>query len=153
LYYADMGWSGAAFSLTLFSLGFVGIRLILANSLGRYGGLKVSLCCFLVEIIGLLMIGIGHTVMLVACGAFLTGSGFSLIFPSLGVEAVRRVPQQNQGTALGTYSAFLDLGLGITGPIAGVMISHCGFASLYLAAALVVFLAWLITWRLLSLAD
>jgi predicted MFS family arabinose efflux permease len=84
----------------------------------------------------------------VQLGAFLTGSGFSLIFPALGVEAVKQVPPQNQGTALGLYSAFLDLGLGITGPVAGLIISHFGTPSIYLAAAFMVVIAWLLTLRL-----
>ncbi|THD43719.1 MFS transporter, partial [Enterobacteriaceae bacterium ML5] len=148
LYYADKGWSGAAFTLTLFSLGFVGARLVFGNMINRFGGLLVSLVSFVVEIAGLLMIWLGTDPVTVQLGAFLTGSGFSLIFPALGVEAVKQVPPQNQGTALGLYSAFLDLGLGITGPVAGLMIAHLGTPSIYLAAAFMVVIAWLLTLKL-----
>ena len=148
LYYGDRGWEGAAFSLTLFSLGFVGIRLIFSNNINRYGGLKVSLVSFLFEIGGLLLIWGASTPLMVECGAFLTGAGFSLVFPALGVEAVKQVPVQNQGTALGLYSAFLDLGLGLTGPVAGLIINHAGITSIYLVAALTVGIAWLITLKL-----
>jgi predicted MFS family arabinose efflux permease len=148
LYYADKGWSGAAFTLTLFSLGFVGARLVFGNMINRFGGLRVSLVSFVFEVAGLLMIWLGHDPLSVQLGAFLTGSGFSLIFPALGVEAVKQVPPQNQGTALGLYSAFLDLGLGITGPVAGLIISHFGTPSIYLAAAFMVVIAWLLTLRL-----
>lgn len=108
LYYADKGWSGAAFSLTLFSCAFVGIRLIFSNVINRHGGLKVTLASFLVEIVGLLLIWQAGEPRMVQTGALLAGAGFSLVFPALGVEAVKQVPPQNQGTALGTYSAFLD---------------------------------------------
>lgn len=148
LYYADKGWSGAAFTLTLFSLGFVGARLIFGNMINRFGGLRVSLVSFVFEVAGLLMIWLGHDPLSVQFGAFLTGSGFSLIFPALGVEAVKQVQPQNQGTALGLYSAFLDLGLGITGPVAGLIISHLGTPSIYLAAAFMVVVAWLLTLKI-----
>ncbi|MBI3311448.1 MAG: MFS transporter, partial [Serratia liquefaciens] len=149
LYYADKGWSGAAFSLTLFSCAFVGIRLIFSQTINRHGGLKVTLVSFLIEIVGLLMIWLAADPLMVQAGALLAGAGFSLVFPALGVEAVKQVPQQNQGTALGTYSAFLDLALGITGPLAGLLMSHMGVPSIYLAAALMVFLGVMLTLRLL----
>ncbi|SPX09374.1 major facilitator superfamily protein [Escherichia coli] len=44
----------------------------------------------------------------------LAGAGFSLVFPALGVVAVKAVPQQNQGAALATYTVFMDLSLGVT---------------------------------------
>ncbi|WP_415422183.1 MFS transporter [Serratia marcescens] len=150
LYYADKGWSGAAFSLTLFSCAFVGIRLIFSNVINCHGGLKVTLASFLVEIVGLLLIWQAGEPWMVQTGALLAGAGFSLVFPALGVEAVKQVPPQNQGTALGTYSAFLDLALGITGPLAGLLIGQAGVPSIYLAAALLVAIGVLLTLRLLQ---
>lgn len=151
LYFASRDWNGAAFALTLFSLGFIAMRLVFSNMITRFGGLKVSLVSFLIECVGLLIIWQAATPWLVDVGAFMTGAGFSLVFPALGVEAVKQVQPQNQGSALGTYSAFLDLGLGLTGPVAGILIGHWGMQSVYLAAAGVVLTAVLITLRLLSL--
>ena len=148
LYFASRDWSGAAFALTVFSLGFVLVRLVFGRFITRFGGLKVSLASFTLECIGLLLIWQADSAWLVDVGAFLTGCGFSLVFPALGVEAVKRVQQQDQGSALGTYSAFLDLGLGLTGPVAGLLIGHWGMQSVYLAAALMVLGAFLITLRI-----
>lgn len=63
------------------------------------------------------------------------------------VEAVKQVEEQNQGTALGTYSAFLDLALGLTGPLAGWVAGFYDLATLYLLAAIVVALAFLLIFR------
>ncbi|MFM1344967.1 MFS transporter [Yersinia proxima] len=150
LFYADKGWGGAAFSLTLFSVAFVGIRLLFSNSIDRHGGLKVTAVSFLIEIAGLLLIWGAGAPWMVQVGAFLAGAGFSLVFPALGVEAVKQVEPQNQGTALGTYSAFLDLGLGITGPLAGLAIGQFGIPAIYLGAALMVAFGVLLTLRLLQ---
>jgi predicted MFS family arabinose efflux permease len=81
-------------------------------------------------------------------GAFLTGAGFSLVFPALGVVAVKVVPQQNQGSALATYTAFMDLSLGITGPIAGFIMNYAGVSQVYLLTALLVCVAFVCTLRL-----
>ncbi|MCP6629467.1 MFS transporter, partial [Klebsiella pneumoniae] len=64
-----------------------------------------------------------------------------------GVEAVRQVEEQNQGTALGTYSAFLDLALGLTGPLAGWVAGYYALDTIYLLAAVVVVLAFLLVFR------
>ncbi|NIF20745.1 MFS transporter [Candidatus Pantoea multigeneris] len=148
LYFASRDWSGAAVALTLYSAGFVLIRLVFSRCITRFGGLRTSLFSLLVECVGLLIIWQASSVWQVDLGAFLTGSGFSLVFPALGVEAVKQVEQQDQGSALGTYSAFLDLGLGLSGPVAGLLIAHWGIQSVYLAAALMVLGAFLITFRL-----
>ena len=138
LYFSSRGWGGAAITLTLYSLGFTVIRLVSGNAINRFGGLKVSLVSFLAEGIGLFLLWHADSVLIADFGAFLTGCGFSLIFPALGVEAVKQVEPQSQGSALGTYSAFLDFGLGITGPVAGLLMNFTGVRSIYLAALLVV---------------
>ena len=103
--------------------------------------------CFIIESLGLLLIWLAPSAWMAGVGAFLTGSGFSLVFPALGVEAVKQVEEQNQGTALGTYSAFLDLALGLTGPLAGWVAGFYDLATLYLLAAIVVALAFLLIFR------
>ncbi|WMY74499.1 MFS transporter [Buttiauxella selenatireducens] len=148
LFYEAKGWNGAAFALTLFSCAFVGTRLLFPNGINRFGGLNVAMICFSVEIIGLLLVGFAVDPWMAKTGTFLTGAGFSLVFPALGVVAVKRVPQQNQGSALATYTVFMDLSLGITGPLAGFMMAYAGVSMIYLAAAALVFVALLMAWKL-----
>ncbi|MFV0261780.1 MAG: MFS transporter [Kluyvera sp.] len=148
LFYDAKGWDGAAFALTLFSCAFVGTRLLFPNGINRLGGLNVAMICFAVEVVGLLLVGIAMTPMMAKVGTFLAGAGFSLVFPALGVVAVKAVPQQNQGSALATYTVFMDLSLGITGPLAGLAMAWMGVSSIYLAAAGLVAVALLLGWRL-----
>lgn len=58
---------------------------------------------------------------------------------------MKQVPAQNQGSALATSIAFMDLALGIVGPLAGMLMARAGAASIYLAAALLVFVGLLMT--------
>ena len=149
LFYDAKGWSGAAFSLTFFSVAFVGMRLLFPNCINRFGGLRVSLVCFAVEIIGLILVFFAPTAGVAMGGAFLTGAGFSLVFPALGVVAVKKLPQENQGSALATYSAFLDLSLGVTGPLAGILMAQAGIGAIYPGSALLVLVAMALVLRLL----
>lgn len=150
LYFSQRGWAGAAMTLTLYSLGFAGIRLVTGNCITRFGGLKVALVSFIVETVGLFLLWHADVVWAADIGAFLTGCGFSLIFPALGVEAVKQVEPQSQGSALGTYSAFLDFGLGITGPLAGLLMNLTCIRSIYLAAMLVVLAGVILMVRLIK---
>jgi len=148
LFYQDKGWDGAAFALTLFSVAFVGTRLLFPHAITRHGGLNVALVCFAVEALGLFMVWGAGDPWLARGGALLTGAGFSLVFPAIGVVAVSAVPPQNQGSALATYTAFMDLALGITGPLAGLIMSAMGVPSVYLLSGLLACLAMAVTVRL-----
>ncbi|KTS16040.1 MULTISPECIES: MFS transporter [Pantoea] len=150
LFYQEQGWDGAAFALTLFSAAFVGMRLLFPNAINKLGGLRVASLCFAVEAIGLLLVAGAFDPWMAKFGAFLTGAGFSLVFPAIGVVAVKVVPQQNQGSALATYTAFMDLSLGITGPIAGFIMSFAGVQLVYLLTALLVGFALLCTLRMIK---
>jgi predicted MFS family arabinose efflux permease len=39
------------------------------------------------------------------------------------------IPPQNRGVALGLYSVFLDVALGATGPLAGLLAAHLGYVA------------------------
>ncbi len=74
-------------------------------------------------------------------GAAVGGLGLSLVFPAIGVEAVKRVPEFNRGTALGVYTAFSDVSFFLVGPIAGAIIGFYGYASVFLFALISVIAA------------
>ena len=136
LYYASHSWPNAVLCLSLFGACFIGARLLFGNLINRLGGFRVAIACLSVESIGLLLLWLAPTPTLALAGAALTGFGFSLVFPALGVEAVNLVPASSRGAAVGAYSLFIDLSLGITGPVAGAIAAGFGFASIFLFAAL-----------------
>jgi MFS family permease len=136
LYYASHSWPNAVLCLSLFGACFIGARLLFGNLINRLGGFRVAIACLSVESIGLLLLWLAPTPTLALAGAALTGFGFSLVFPALGVEAVNLVPASSRGAAVGAYSLFIDLSLGVTGPVAGAIAAGFGFASIFLFAAL-----------------
>lgn len=139
LYYATNHWENAALCLSLFGASFIGARLLFGNLINRIGGFRVAIGCLGVETLGLLLLWLAPNPQLALAGAALSGFGFSLVFPALGVEAVNLVPASSRGAAVGAYSLFIDLSLGITGPLVGAVAAGFGFASIFLFAALAAF--------------
>jgi MFS family permease len=135
LYYASQGWSGAAPTLSAFGVCFVGVRLVLGWTIAYFGGYRVALCSLLIEAVGLVVLATAGHVGVAMLGASLCGIGFSLVFPSLGVVAVERVSVSNRGAALAAYSVFIDVALGVTGPLGGWIASGGRYGPMFVAAA------------------
>ncbi|WP_243049938.1 MFS transporter [Dyella sp. RRB7] len=145
LYYASRGWSAAALTLSVFGVCFVGIRLLLGWTIAYFGGYRVALVSLLVECVGLAVLATAGQVGVAMLGAALSGIGFSLIFPALGVEAVQRVSSSNRGAALAAYSVFIDVALGITGPLGGWIAAGGNYAPMFVVAALMSLASALLT--------
>jgi len=145
LYYASVHWQGAAPTLSLFGLCFVGIRLVFGGLISRFGGYRVALVSFLFEGSGLAVLALAPTVGVAMLGAALTGIGFSLVFPALGVEAVERVSMNNRGAALAAYSVFIDVALGVTGPLGGWIAAGGSYEPMFAIAAGLSMLAVVLT--------
>ncbi|MCH4091521.1 MFS transporter [Acetobacter sp.] len=135
LYFNDRNWSGAAIALAVFGGFFVLTRFIFSNMIRKIGGERVTLISMGVETLGLLVIAGGSSPILANIGAALTGVGFSLVFPALGVMAIERLGAENRGVALGGFSVFLDLAIGASGPGLGMIIPVWGFPTLFVVAA------------------
>jgi MFS family permease len=96
-----------------------------------FAAAKVALICVLVEAAGLALIWLAPWLLLALTGAALTGFGYSLVYPSLGVEAVRLAPAQSRGLAMGAYTAFLDVALGFGTPALGLLADHAGLVAVF----------------------
>ena len=92
LYYATQHWYNAVLCLSLFGASFIGARLLFGNLINRLGGFRVAIACLSVETLGLLLLWLAPDAHWALAGAALSGFGFSLVFPALGVEAVNLVP-------------------------------------------------------------
>jgi MFS family permease len=136
LYYISRHWNenGAALCLTAFGVAFIAARLLFIQVINRFGGFPVAIICLSVESLGILQLWSAGSPWMASCGAALTGFGFSLVFPALGVEAVKRVPIHNRGTALGVFTGFSDVSFFLVGPVVGAVIGAWGYSSAFLFA-------------------
>lgn len=144
LLFAARGWDGAGLALSAFGAAYIAIRLVAGGLPDRLGGRRVAIGSLLVELVGQAVIATAATPDVAVAGAAITGLGFSLVFPSLGVEAVKRVPPQNRGVALGAYVAFFDLAIALSAPGAGLLVGAWGYASVFAAGAVAAALAALL---------
>ncbi len=142
LFYRERGWHraggavGPGIALSLFGIAFILTRLAFAGQIARRGGIVVTMASLGVEGAGLLLVWLAPLQALAVLGCALAGAGFALVFPALGLLAVDRVGPGNRGSAIGAYSVFLDVSLGLSGPVLGLIAKGHGYASLFPCAAL-----------------
>lgn len=148
LFFATRGWQHGALAFTVFAVALIAARIFFGHLPDRLGGARVAVPSLALQVLGLGLIGLASNGWMAMLGAALAGAGFSLVFPSLGLEAVARVPEQSRGLAMGTYNAFLDATLGIGGPALGLLAASQGLASVFLVTALAAALAMPIARRL-----
>lgn len=133
---ADRGWSPVWLVFSAFAAALVAARLAFGHLPDRLGGTRVALACILIEAAGLALIGLAPGPVWAAAGAALAGLGYSLVYPGLGVEAVRRAPPQSRGVAMGAYTACLDVALGFGSPALGLVAAPTGLGAVFLGSAL-----------------
>ncbi|KMM78408.1 MFS transporter [Pseudomonas deceptionensis] len=145
LFYIDRGWVGAAYCLSVFGVCFILARLVFTNSINRLGGYTVAIACMAIETVGLTLLWLAPGPAYALAGAGLTGFGLSLVYPALGVEAVKQVPVSSRGAGLSAYAVFFDLALAIAGPIMGAIALNMGYPWIFFSAALLSILGLILT--------
>jgi MFS family permease len=149
LLFAARAWAPVWLGITGFATAFMLARIVLGHLPDRIGGARVAFVSIFIEAAGLGLIWLAPSIAAAAAGAALTGLGYALVYPGLGIEAVRRVPPQSRGLAMGTYTAFFDLGIAIASPALGLVAGAAGLSAVFLVSTLVVLAAAAIVGRLL----
>jgi MFS family permease len=135
LLFVARGWAAWP-AFTTFATTFILTRFLFGHVADRFGGPKVALICATIEAAGLGLIWLSAWFALALLGAALIGIGYSLVYPGFGVEAVRKVPAQSRGLAMGAYTAFLDVALGFGTPALGLLADVNGLGAAFAASML-----------------
>ena len=128
-------WSQGALAFAVFACMLILTRIFFGHLPDRFGGATVSLYCLVFQAAGLIMIGTASHGGVAMLGAAVAGAGFSLVFPGLGIEALKRAPIEHRGLAMGCYNAFLDITLGFGSPGLGFLAGKFGLESVFLVSA------------------
>jgi MFS family permease len=110
-------------------------RLVGGDLPDRVGPARVAVVAALVEAVGLATLAMAPNLTVAIAGALAMGAAFSLLYPSLSLIVVSRVPDTRRGAALGTFTAFFDAGIGLGAPIAGLAAALISYEGAFLLSA------------------
>jgi MFS family permease len=135
LHLADLGTGHGAAVFTAFAASVVTTRLLLGRLPDRMGPRRAAVAAAGAEAAGLATIAVAGAWPVALAGGVVMGWGFSLLYPALALIVVENVPEARRGSALGAFTAFFDLGVGLGGPIAGAIAALAGYPAAFWAAA------------------
>ena len=134
LHLDDRGIGNGALVFTAFAVSVVAGRLFAGGIPDRFGGSRTAAVAGVIQSAGLLLIAAAHSLPVAIAGAMAMGAGFALLFPSLALLVVDAVPERRRGAAMGTFTAFFDIGVGVGAPLAGIAANLGGYSVAFILA-------------------
>ncbi len=141
LHLAARGVGHPGFVLTAVAGAVVVTRLVVAAALDRVGPWRVLAAGCIAQGLGLSAVAAASELPPALIGGMLLGAGYAAVFPALALMVVERAPVEQRGAALGGFTAYLDLGLAVGGPLAGLLATLAGRPGALLIAAVLTALA------------
>lgn len=135
LWFTELHWPGKEVALAAFGAGYVVMRLFFADLPARLGGVRVSVASIMAALVGQMLVAFAPGPAMAILGALLSGLGFSLIYPALGVQLMRITPPASRGAVIGGFSAFFDIAIGVSGLVGGLIAVRAGYQAVFIAAA------------------
>lgn len=106
-------------------------RLLAGKVTGRHGESFFAYSCNAAMLIAFLLMGLFPNVATYLLAAVLAGFGFGGLEPALQSMAVAIAPPERRGSANSTFLCAYDIGIGVGGGIAGVLISSFGYSQMF----------------------
>ncbi len=136
LLFVQRGWQPAWLSFTAFAAALMVARVLFGPLPDRLGGARTAMIFIMIHSLGLALIWLSSEAWLAFVGSAMAGFGYALVYPGFGMEAMARAPAQARGLAMGIYTAFIDLALGIFAPLLGLVANAIGLDLIIPIAAL-----------------
>jgi len=93
--------------------------------------------------LGLLLLLFVNNITFYLSGLFF-GLGFGFVNPALQTMAVRTVPPEKRGSASSTYLVLVDIGSGLGGFVAGLLVTIWGYRPMFGSMTIFIVILWLI---------
>ena len=122
------------FFIFLAGTTFLG-RAFFAKTADKYGRKQIILPCLAIVIISIAIIPLSKTLPMFVLSAMLLGTGWALLYPSLLAYAVDRAGSA-QGPAMGTFTAFSDVGGGLGPMIMGIILEWTNYSVMFFCLVL-----------------
>jgi MFS family permease len=135
LYLKSRGISDGVLVLSEFSAVYAGTRLFIGHFPDKFGPRRVASASGAGEALGLVIIAVAPNLAVALIGGLVMGVGFSLLHPSLALMVMNRTDPARQGVALGAYTSFWDLGIGVWGPLTGLIAAWLGYRAVFAVGA------------------
>lgn len=152
LYAREVGMHGSAIVFTLYGGTIVLIRSLGAKLPDRLGPPRAATISLLGSTLGLLLLASWPHAAGIIAGTLLFAMGQALGFPAMMALALSKVPPSERGSAIGTFTAFLDIAFGL-GPLTlGAAAESIGYRGAFAGAALVALFGFVILRLIVSSA-
>jgi len=100
----------------------------------RYLIYPASIC----SVVGLILIGYTHELLMLFIAAILYGIAYSIMQPSFQALAISQVSADKKGTANAMALSAMDLGMALGAPILGVVVNQTGYREMYSLSSLLI---------------
>jgi MFS family permease len=137
LHASNLGLPGAGVPLAMYALLVCGLRIVFVRLPDQMGAARLSGAALAVSAVGMLALGTLPGQLGLYVGTAIFGTGIAFMFPALIAVAVSRVDESERGSVVGTSSAFLDVGFGVSPAVLGAVASASGYPAAWLVSAVV----------------
>lgn len=127
LYARRIGMSSSGPLYTTFAVVVLAVRLVAGRLADRRGRIAVALPGMGLCVAGMALLALQPAPALAFVGVAGFGAGFSLVFPALMALAVDRVDEAERGAAVGSFTAFFDIGSTTGSYAVGAVSDRFGF--------------------------
>ena len=129
LYARSIGMGSSGGLYVTFAMTILVVRLVSGRLADRFGRAAVAFPGLVSGAAGMFLLALVAEPPAAFVGVALFGAGHALIFPALMALTVDRVPDEERGEALGSFTACFDVGASTGGYIVGFVADGAGYAA------------------------
>ncbi|MEH7109384.1 MFS transporter [Bacillus sp. JJ1764] len=144
LYTAEKHIAGIQLYFLIYALSLMATRAFAGQLYDRKGHQAIFIPGTLLVLVAMVLLAWLPNSIVLYGAACLYGLGFGIVQPGLQAWSIEKTSPHRRGMANATFFSFFDLGIGIGAMIFGQIGHILGYSSIYIAAAISVFISMLL---------